>query len=183
MNQNLCYGDRIGWHVVYTGPLREEAVAREIRAAGFDVYLPMEQCTKLRRRKRVELSTPLFSRYLFVAFDPHLDDWQGLRDIDDVDDILRNNDVPSRVPAAWIEALRKAEGLGAFDRRKGAPQPFAIGETVRVTEGPFAGLHARVEQFVAKMKSTTSSKRAKVLLDFLGGPTITELPVVSLEKL
>ena len=111
-----------------------------------------------------------------------LDDWRAVLDVDGVEDVLRNNDVPSRVPVAWIDRLRKLEEFGTFDRRKNGPTPFEIGEMVRLSEGPFSGLNARIEGFVAKLKSSTASKRVRVLLDFLGQQTRMEVDVVVLEK-
>jgi transcription antitermination factor NusG len=54
---------------------------------------------------------------------------------------------------------------------------------VRVTDGPFAGFNALIIEFIAKMRSATASKRAKVLLNFMGQATRIDLPVTSLEKL
>lgn len=170
------------WHVVYTAPQAEGTAREGIQALGFQAYMPVERTTKIRRRKRVEVVRPLFSRYLFVGVEP-LDDWRHVLGVDGVEDVLRNNDAPSRVPAAWIEALRKIEEFGTFDRRKNAPTPFRIGEMVRVSDGPFAGFNAAIEAFVAKLQSTTKSQRAKVLVDFLGRHVAMELDIVALEKL
>ena len=172
----------IAWHVVYTSP-QGEAIAREgIRDTGFEPYLPVERTSKIVRRRRVEVERPLFSRYLFVGVGMG-EDWQDVLEVDGVEDVLRNNDIPSRVPVAWIDMLRKLEGLGSFDRRKNAPTPFEIGQMVRVSEGPFAGLSAVIESFAAKLKSASKHQRAKVLLDFLGHKTRMEMDVVSLERL
>ncbi len=169
------------WHVVYTAPQAESTARNGIQAIGFDAYMPVERTTKIMRRRRVEVVRPLFSRYVFAGVGMGFD-WQDLRGVDGVEDVLRNNDVPSRVPVAWIDRLRKLEEFGTFDRRKNGPTPFEIGEMVRMSEGPFAGLNARIEAFVAKLKSSTASKRAKVLFDFLGQQTRMEVDVVALEK-
>ncbi len=172
----------IAWHVVYTSPQGEGIANKSIRALGFDAYMPLERTVRIVRRRKVEVERPLFSRYLFVGVEM-LDDWKAVLDLDGVEDVLRNNDIPSRVPVAWIEMLRKLEGLGSFDRRKNAPTPFQIGEMVRVSAGPFSGLNARIESFAARLKSASKEQRAKVLLDFLGQQTRMEMDVVSLERL
>jgi transcriptional antiterminator RfaH len=176
-----CHPAGPAWFVLYLAPRAEAAVCDEVRANGFETYMPMERSIRVRRRRRVQVEQPLFSRYLFVRFDPYRDDWQSLLHLDGVEDVLSNCDVPSRVPDAWIEALHRAEHAGAFDRRPDA-SPFKIGDRVRIAEGPFTGLHARIEQLVAKLKSSTATKRIRVLMDFLGQKTMIELPVGSVEK-
>ncbi len=172
----------IAWHVVYTSPQGESTAHKAIRALGFDAYMPLERTSRIIRRRRVEIERPLFSRYLFAGVEDW-QKWEKIRHVDGVEDVLRNNDIPSRVPLAWIDMLRKLEGLGSFDRRKNAPTPFQIGEMVRVSEGPFAGLNAVIESFAAKLKSASKEQRAKVLLNFLGQQTRMEMDVVSLERL
>jgi len=170
----------IAWHVVYTAPQGEVTARNGIRAIGFDTYLPLERTTKIQRRRRVELERPLFSRYVFVGVRIQ-DDWQDLKRVDGVESVLCNNDLPSRVPQAFIEKLRHMEVMGSFDFRRGAA-PFQIGERVKVSDGPFAGLHAVIEGFTEKLRNVKASRRAKVLLDFLGRQTAMEMDVMALEK-
>jgi len=170
------------WHVAYTEPNAEASARDEIIELGFEVYMPVERYMKAHRGKRVEFTRPLFPRYLFVGVAMG-QQWQPIKYVEGVHDVLRNNDIPSRVPVGVIDFLRKSESVGVFDRRKNAPNPFKIGEIVRVSEGPFSGLNARIEAFAAKIKSTSASKRAKVLLAFLGRQVAMELDVVALEKL
>lgn len=191
-----CFPAGPAWHVLYVEPQGERKVRNAVAVAGsdvdetsctwpsrFDVFMPIEMSMRTTRGKRVEVERPLFSRYLFVAFDPLAsDEWMDLLQIDGVEDVLGSqNELPSRVPDAWIDALRRAEHAGAFDRRPDA-SPFKIGEMVRIAEGPFTGLHARIEQLIAKLKSATATKRVKVLMDFLGRSSTFELPVSAIEK-
>lgn len=178
----LCRPSGIAWHVAYTAPQAEQAVAEGIRAAGLEVYLPMSRCNKIVRRRRVEVERPLFSRYVFFGV-PELAPWRNVLDVDGVEDVLRNNDIPSRVPVAWIDTLRKMEGAGAFDRRPGSHAPFKIGEVVRIGDGPFSGLNATIAAFMTKLRNVHADRRARVLLDFLGRQTAIEIEVVALERL
>jgi transcriptional antiterminator RfaH len=196
---NACYPAGPAWFVLVTEPGADRVflLEREVDGAkklmwvsplvervvdaGFEVYQPREKAMKVRRRKRVEVVDPLFVGYVFVRFDVWLDDWQRLLDVRGVEDVLSNCDRPSRIADVTIEALRRAEGAGAFDRTPDS-SPFKIGELVRIAEGPFAGLHARIEQLIARLKSSTAHKRVKVLMDFLGQKTVMELPVTAVEK-
>lgn len=171
------------WHVAVTAP-RAELKARDnvIEGLGFDAYLPIERVRGKPGHEPVE--RPLMPRYLFVAVDHHRQDWRLLHDIKGVADILMtSDDVPGYVPTSAIEAMRKAEEVGCFDRTTPWSTAFSIGEQVRVSDGVFSGFNAIIEEFVAKMRSATASKRAKVLVDFMGRLTSTEIDLTALEKL
>jgi transcriptional antiterminator RfaH len=175
--------DRIVWRDGEDGAPGRWAsrLVDDVAAMGFDVYQPRERAMKTRRRKRVEIVEPLFNGYVFVRFDEFHHDWQRLLDVRGVENVLSNCDRPSRIANITIETLRRAEDAGAFDRRPNA-SPFQVGELVRIAEGPFAGLHAHVQQLIAKLKSTTATKRVKVLMEFLGHQRVMVLPVASVEK-
>lgn len=186
-----CFPAGAAWYVLSAEPGADRVfptrqgewrarLVDDVLDLGFDVYQPRERRIKMRRRQHVEVVEPLFSGYLFVRFDEWRDDWQRLFDVKGVEDVLSNCDRPSRIPTPWIEALRRAETAGAFDRTPDST--FKVGDVVRIADGPFAGLTARIEQLVFKLKSARASKRVKVLMEFLGAQTMFELPVASLEK-
>ena len=182
-----CYSGPL-WHVAVTEPRAETEVAKAIGdELGFDVFVPREKIWAVRRGIRLEDCRPLLPRYIFVEVDPYKQDWQRILDIDDVVDVLgalANHDVPGYVmPSAWITAWRKMEAIGDFDLTTKIPEGFEVGETVRISEGPFAGHEALIQTFLAKMRSTTARKRAKLLTKFMGQMITLDLPVTSLERL
>lgn len=179
---NISYRSGPAWHVAYTSARAEVEACKALIAAGFDAYAPAERLVKAIRGRKVDIERPLFSRYVFVSFDPHRDDWGRVQGVDGVEALLKNGDIPSRVPTAWIDGIRKAEEYGVFDRRRAVPNGFKAGDAVRVTEGPFNGFTARIEGFVAKLKSATATKRVKVLMDFMGSMQRFELDVTDMEK-
>lgn len=169
------------WLVAYTAPRAENRAKIGIEEIGHEVFCPVEKLLVKVRGKMVETGRPLFSRYVFVR--PRAGQWGDVLGVDGVSDILRNNDAASTVPGSWIDAMRKAEAYGVFDRTQGSPDPFRLGELVRVSSGPFAGHNVTIEKFIAKLKSTTAKKRAKVLLDFMGQQAKFDIDVCDLEKL
>lgn len=54
---------------------------------------------------------------------------------------------------------------------------------MRISEGFFSGYHALVQEFIAKLKSSTASKRAKVAIEYFGRMTAVELPVHALDRI
>ena len=128
----------------------------------------------------------MLPRYVFVEVDPHKQDWQpilGIAGVVDMLGIMRMHDTPGYMPSAWIAAWRKMEAIGEFDQTTKLPNDFAVGDTVRISDGTFAGHEALITEFMAKMRSTTARKRAKVLVKFLSQMVTLDLPVTSLEKL
>lgn len=174
-----------GWLVVYTEPRAEKRAKWGIQDSGMEVFAPVEkQRPKKTAKTQTPIERPVFSRYIFARERDHMQHcWAELNGIDGIVDVLTNNDIPSRVPATWVEALRKAEAYGVFDRTHNAPQPFEINEVVRVSDGPFSGHNVLIAEFIAKLKSTTAKKRVRVLMDFMGRQTPMEFDVCDLEKL
>lgn len=176
------------WHVAMVETRGEIDVAEDIfDTLGFPVFVPAEKVWTVYRGRRVEACKPMFSGYIFPRVDPYREDWGRLLDIDGVIDVLgRPTGIaghPSYVPTVWVEAMRKAQDMGAFDRTKVAPNGFKINELVRVGEGPFAGFNAIITEFIAKMRSATARKRAKLLVQFMGRMSSIEMDVTALEKL
>lgn len=179
---NISYTSGPGWYVVMSAPSAQTRVKSGIEGIGHKVYMPLERLRKRERGKLKLIERPLLGPYMFFALDPYKQEWSPVLEVDGVLDILRNNQMPSRVPEAWINAMRKAEMYGEFDKTPDSPHPFKKGETVRISEGPFSGFHALIEEFIAKLKSSTASKRAKVAVDFFGRCMKLELPVCDLER-
>ncbi len=161
--QNACFSSPL-WHVAYVEPHTELRTCEDIAdELGFEAYAPVERVKKPVRGIVTAIERPLFPRYIFVAVDPHRQEWQRILDIAGV---LGTDGSPGRVPSAWISMIRKMEECGVFDRTKVEPDKFKIGEVVRVSEGYFAGQLAKIESFAAKLKNVTASKRVKLLMDF-----------------
>lgn len=173
------------WHVAYVEPRSEQDVHDAVVAElGFPTLLLLEQFFEMRRGRKVKISQPLFPRYLFVQVDPGRQDWQEINGIDGVIDVLMaSDDVPGYVSEAAVQRLLYYHQLGVFDRTTRWPTHFQINEMVRVIDGPFYGLNARIVEFIHKLRSASASKRAKVLIKFMGQMTSIDLPVTSLEKL
>lgn len=175
------------WHVPFVESGAETEIAKAIRDdLGFDVFVPRELIWIVRRGIRIKDSKPMLPGYIFVEVDPYTQEWQRIKGIKGVIDILgamADHDVPGYCPAAWIAAWRKMEAIGEFDQTTKLPNSFEVGETVRISDGPFAGHEALITKFMAKMKSCTARKRAKLLVKFMTQMIDFDLPVTSLEKL
>lgn len=175
----LLSEQRQDWVVCYTEPRGERRAADGMTEAGAVCFLPMERFRGKPGKAPVE--RPLFPRYLFTKIDDG-DEWGRLMAIDGVLDVLRNNNTPMRIPEFQIASLRKAEECGLFDHTTINPNGFAIGEQVRVVEGPFASALAVIKEFKGKLRSATATKRARVMTALMGRMVEIEMPVTALEK-
>lgn len=176
----LVRAQRQDWVVCYTEPRAEQKAADGMAEIGTVHFLPMERFRGKPGKPPVERA--LFPRYVFAKIDDG-DEWGRLLAVDGVLDVLRNGQTVLKVPEVELEILRKAEAVGMFDRTTINPNGFAIGEQVRVAEGPFMGLNAVIQEFVGKIRSATATKRARVLVNFMGRMTGMEMPVTAFEKL
>ena len=70
--------------------------------------------------------------------------------------------------------------LGAVDEMQDVPEevliPYAEGETVKVTEGPFSGFSAVIEEV------NNEKKKLKVMVKIFGRKTPLELGFMQVEK-
>jgi transcriptional antiterminator RfaH len=144
---------------------RREAVAQHfLELAGYAVYIPRVREQRVRRRRRVEVVSPLFPSYAFVLITLQ---WHAARWAPGTLGLIMNGERPARVPDAVIDEIRKREVRGAVE----LPQPLGprIGDKVKILGGPFEG-HLGI---YAGMKP---HERVEVLLAMLGGQQRVTLP-------
>lgn len=159
-----------GWAVVRTQAVREKTAAANIKALGFDVYLPAaikyitDRSSRHRRHIKQSVMAPVFPQYLMVLVDALKDPWQHINKAVGVHGMLCSGDQPAFLPDGLVEALQ-----GYDFETKGLPKPeLKEGTDVNVTDGPFAG-------FVAKVVRVDARDRITVLLHVLGRQTNTQL--------
>jgi transcription antitermination factor NusG len=166
------------WYVASARQHSEFTAEEDIKDLGFDAYVP--RCRRFRtvsRRHTGIQEWPLFTGYVFVAFDIERDFgcWQKIRDVDGISEILSNNNIPMRVKAADLDRLRRSQDAGAFDFTIPATT-FKVGEDYRIAEGPFS-------TFLARFRAASSKKRAKIAIEFFGGWVEAEIDVSFLAQI
>lgn len=139
------------------------AIEHDINALGFETFAPREEKIIRRRGRKVKQVSPAFGPYMFVRFDREADDWGHLRPYDFKSghgisgfvQIIKNNNIPIRVPDLLIDRLTRAVELGFF-----GSDPLPEGARVEVMEGQWAG-------FLGKIKRARPGKKAEVVMDLL----------------
>ena len=154
-------------------PRQESVALTHLARQGYESYLPLFATEKLVRRKSTVVQEPMFARYLFVRLDTtgQGQSWSPIRSTVGVSELVCFGSRPARVDDALIATLREREIA-----QQGTPTTlFAHGDSVRITEGAFAGLEA-----IYQMKDAEG--RAMVLLDLLSKPVAMTIDAASLRK-
>jgi transcription elongation factor/antiterminator RfaH len=163
----------MAWFLVRSKPRQEAVALTHLARQGFESYLPLFATEKLVRRKPTVVQEPMFARYLFVRLDTsgQGQSWSPIRSTIGVSELVCFGSWPARVDADLIATLRDREVAQQAD----PDALFTAGDSVRITEGAFAGLEAIYQM-------NDAEGRAMVLLDLLSKPVAMTLDAASLRK-
>ena len=148
------------WYAVQTKPRQETTAEHNLERQGYTTYLPRIHLRKRRRNQWIELTEPLFARYLFIQVDTEQQSLAPVRSTFGVATLVRFGHLLRPVPDEVIEYLKQAEDQQT-QQREDTAWPFEPGDNVAITEGPFAGLPAVFQQ-------KQPEARALLLIDLLG---------------
>jgi transcriptional antiterminator NusG len=183
------------WFVCRTNIKCEEKATANIRAKGFDVYLPRQRIEVRHKRTNTILvkERPLMMRYLFVGL-PRVEPPFGfVRSCEGVESILGANGTPVRIPVSIVERIFDDETNLRFDdtreariarkeeartRRETVAMKYRKGLLVRVIDGPFAS-------FIGEVAAVTSRGAVDILVEIFGRevPVQMEPEQIELRKL
>ena len=122
-------------------PGREGLAWQHLKNQGFDVYLPMcPRAVRQRGRHLIEIS-PMFPRYLFIRLSHDEQDIAPVRSTVGVQQLIRFGTEFALASDSLVSEIRAMEA-----RLCGDPESlsFKTGDEVEITEGPFAGITAKV---------------------------------------
>ena len=142
---------RGAWHLVQTVPRGEAPAAAALAEAGFGVFLPryrldvpFGRAVRGKRREVRTIERALFVGYLFVRVEPGQGCY-GVTKARGVARLVTWGDGPAVVPDAVVAALvLAADVAGIVAATLDGPAAWAVGEVVRMIEGPFAGFEGPV---------------------------------------
>lgn len=114
------------WHCVWTEPIREFLALCELREQGFQTYLPLHLDRHADRHAERNCITPLFKRYLFVAFS-RSDPWGSILRTRGVAGLITHGiGQPTAVtPGVVEELIARTSPRGVVDDPGDARQPAA----------------------------------------------------------
>jgi transcriptional antiterminator NusG len=125
------------WFVFYTKSRQEKKVNELLMKRGFDAYLPLQLVMRQwsDRKKKVEI--PLFNSYIFVNVEEHM-----IQDVLQVPGIawnIRLNGKPAVLHQRELDTIRRFIATGLLIETHGTDETYAIGDWVKVVDGPLKG--------------------------------------------
>ena len=143
------------------------------------VLIPTEKIVTVRNGKRVVKEKNRFSGYVFVEAALIGETQSQLRNVPNVlgfRSATKSDTKPMPMSQAEVNHM-----LGTVDEIQDVPEdimfPFEIGESIKVTDGPFSGFDAVIEEI------NNEKKKLKVMVKIFGRKTPLELGFMQVEKL
>jgi len=159
------------WYSVYTCTRHEKRVDDQLQQRGIESFLPLYDCVRRWKDRRVRLQLPLFPGYVFVRI--ALSDRLRVLQVPSVVRLVGFNGLPTALPDNEVEALRR----GLKDGRLMEPHPFlTIGRRVRIKGGPLTG----AEGILIRRKN---SFRVVLSLDLIQRSASVEVDASDIERI
>lgn len=171
------------WYIVHAYSNFEKKVAEAIKQSAKEkgleelieeVFVPTEEVTEVRRGRKVNTERRFFPGYVLVKMELNENTYHLIKDTPKVTGFLGSGNKPMPVPQKEVDRIR-----GVMEEGEARPRPsitFEIGETVRVTDGPFASFSGIVEDV------DEEATRLKVAVSIFGRATPVELEFTQVEK-
>ncbi len=171
------------WYIVHAYSNFEKKVAESIRQSAREkgledmieeVFVPTEEVTEVRRGRKINTERRFFPGYVLVKMELNENTYHLIKDTPKVTGFLGAGQKPMPVPQKEVDRIR-----GVMEEGEARPRPsitFEIGETVRVTDGPFASFSGIVEDV------DEAATRLKVAVSIFGRATPVELEFTQVEK-
>jgi transcriptional antiterminator NusG len=171
------------WYIVHAYSNFEKKVAESIREQahlhGLDesfseILVPTEDVVEVRRGRKINAERKFFPGYVLVKMDLSDEAYHLVKNTPKVTGFLGSGSKP--MPVSEKEVARI---IGAIEEGVERPKTtirFDIGETVRVTDGPFASFSGSVEQV------DEERERLRVTVSIFGRATPVELEYAQVEK-
>ncbi len=173
------------WYIVHTYSNFEKKVSEEIKRQAQqqgledlieEVLVPTEEVVEVRRGQKVNAEKKFFPGSVLVRMEMTDETWHLVRNTPKVTAFLGGK-VGRPLPISDAEANRIVQQVQEGVERPKHSITFEVGETVRVTDGPFTSFNGVVEE-VDEEKG-----RIKVSVSIFGRATPVELEYGQVEKI
>jgi transcription termination/antitermination protein NusG len=172
------------WYVVHTQTGSEEKakVGLETRMATTnlkdfisEVVVPTEQVSEIRGGKKRITSRKFFPGYILIKMDMNKESWYLVKTTPGITGFIGPGHKPTSISDEEVNSiLRRTEDT----ETKPTPKvTFEIGESMRISQGPFANFNGQV------MEVYPDRGKLKVSVSIFGRSTLVELEYWQVEKL
>ena len=152
-------------------PRQEDVALANLERQGYECYLPQMRIERVRRRRAEIATEPMFPRYLFIRLDSSDQgkSWSPIRSTLGVSQLVHFGARAAKVDDTLVDLLRQRE------QATPAEAMFHIGDSVVITDGPFAGIEAIYQ-------TADADRRAFILLEILSKPVPMQIDSSRLRK-
>ncbi|MCL1907214.1 MAG: transcription termination/antitermination protein NusG [Propionibacteriaceae bacterium] len=183
------------WFVVHTYSGMEKRVKQNLDSRVktlnmedyiYETVVPTEDVVEIRNGVKKTLTRTVLPGYVLVRMVLSDDSWSAVRHTPSITGFVghANNPVPLSLDEV-IGMLLPAAMAAKVDKESGKPQrkkkvelmDFKVGDSVMLTDGPFAGVHATITEI------DTHNSRLKVSLEFMGRDTPVDLTLDQVQKI
>ena len=149
----------------------------------YEVAVPQEEASEIRNGQRRTVKRTVLPGYVLVRMDLTDESWAAVRHTPSVTGFVGHATAPVPLTLTEVEQMLaptiEAEGGTDGGGRTKAPTAvldFEVGDSVMVTDGPFATLHATITEI------NPDSARIKGLVEIFGRETPVELAFSQISK-
>lgn len=169
------------WYVLHTYSGYENKVKKSIETRidaldlndrVYEIIVPTQDEIEIRSGQRHTVQKKVFPGYVLVRMEMDDDTWYALRNTPGVTGFVNINNVPIPLPDSEVQSILK--GMTAE-----APKvkiSFQVGDTVRITDGPFADFRGEIDEI------NQERGKIRVLVSFFGRETPVELDFLQAER-
>jgi transcriptional antiterminator NusG len=182
------------WYVVHTYSGMENRVKQNLenRVSSlnmedyiYEIVVPTEEVTEIRNGQRKQVKRTVLPGYVLVRMDLTDESWSTVRHTPSVTGFVGHSNSPVPLSLDEVEkmlgpavvAAATASSEGPTRRKKKVEvADFAVGDSVMVVDGPFAGVHATITEI------NVNNQRLKALVEILGRETPVDLTFPQIQK-
>jgi transcriptional antiterminator NusG len=171
------------WYIVHTYSGFEakvkESLKQRVDAMGMgaeieDILIPTEEVVEVRDGKKTRSTRKFFPGYVLVKMTMSDRAWHVVKNTPKVTGFVGTGNKP--VPLSKSEVDRIVRQISVAAEKPKPKLEFSIGETVRITDGPFSNFTGQVDE-VNEDRSTL-----KVMVTIFGRATPVELKFLQVER-
>jgi transcriptional antiterminator NusG len=169
------------WYVLHTYSGYENKVKKSIETRiealdltdrVYEIVVPTQDEIEIRSGQRHTVQKKVFPGYVLVRMEMDDDTWYALRNTPGVTGFVNINNVPVPLPDSEVQSILK--GMTAEAPR--VKISFQVGDTVRITDGPFADFRGEIDEI------NQERGKIRVLVSFFGRETPVELDFLQAER-
>jgi len=182
------------WYVVHTYSGMENRVLQNLenRVSSlnmedyiYEIVVPTEEVTEIRNGQRKQVRRTVLPGYVLVRMDLTDESWSTVRHTPSVTGFVGHSNSPVPLSLDEVEKMLAPAVIAAATASSGGPArrkkkievaDFAVGDSVMVVDGPFAGVHATITEI------NVNNQRLKALVEILGRETPVDLTFPQIQK-